>query len=176
MSARLPFATYFEPAVKPRENVRLYPSKKFYTVIYIEPLQPIIINLGSVASDKETSLHECTELDLKQLELGQWRFLPLADVEITLKQPRATERGTTKTSSTKISPYSIVLDPHLRSTEVWTFEDENRVYISAKNISQYTINPVRVLFFGWKYLLDELKETPAKWTDIFVATLVRATK
>jgi hypothetical protein len=171
----LPFATLFEPVVNPRENVRLIPINKFYVVEYIEPIYDQIIDLGTVNSGASSSLHEATELDLKQLEMGQWRLLILDDFELIIKQPRATERGTTKTQSTRVTPYTIFLDPELKSTEIYTFEDKNRVYLQAENKGQYDVY-ARVLAFGWKFMLEELTERPAKWTDIFVAVVTRATR
>lgn len=173
----MPFQTLFEPVVKPRENIRLVPKIKkeqvFYRVEYVEPIFGYLLNLGEVSPGSTTTTYEVTELDLDPLELGQWRILILDDFELIVKQPRASERGTTKDKSTRITPYTLALDPELKATEFFTFEDETRIYLQAENKTNDSV-VARVFFFGWKFLLTELKEAPAKYTDIPIGVVTRA--
>jgi len=171
----MPYATLFEPVVKPRENIRLVPAlrgrKQFFQVEYVEPVYGIIIDLGQLAASSSTSLSAIDNLDLDENQLGQWRLFLLDDFELLIKQPRAVERGTTKVVSTKITPYTMILDPELKSTEFYTFEDKTRVYIQATNPTNSSVY-ARIFVYGWKFLLKEI-EQPAKYTDIPIAVFTR---
>lgn len=169
----MPYVELFEPVAKPRENIRIVPDNKYYRVEYVEPIYGILISLGSVSAESTGSLKELTELDLNPLEMGQWRIVLLDDINLIVKQPRATQKGTTKIESTKISPHLMLLDPSLKFTELFTFEDKTRIFIQPENPTKYSVN-ARILVFGWKFLLAELESPPAKYTDIPVATVTRA--
>ena len=165
----MPYVELFEPVVKPRENVRLVPpperdTREYFQVQYIEPVYVYIHNFGTLAAGQKTNITEISDLDLYENELGQWRLLLLDDVEVTVRQPRGVERGTTKVVSTKVTPHLILIDRSLKSTEIYTFEDKYRVYLVVENPTNYTITP-RILFFGWKFRLKPIPK-PAKWTDI----------
>lgn len=174
----MPYAAIFEPVVKPRENIRIIPSltrePEFYTVEYVEPIFGLLIDLGTVNADSDGSLQELTDLDMDDYELGQFRILLLDDFDLIVKQPRAAERGTTKTKSTRITPYTLILDPELKTTEFFVFGDSTRIYLQPSNKCRHYPVWARVFIFGWKFMLEKLRERPAKYTDIPVGVVTKA--
>ena len=170
----MPYAVVFDPVAKPRENVRLVPKNEFYSVEYVEPVYGLLIDFGTIDADKEGSLYEVEELDLEDNQLGQFRIMLLDDFDLLVKQPRAAERGTTKTQSTRITPYLAMNDPTLKFTEFFVFGDSNRIYLQPINTGrQYSVY-ARAFIFGWKLGLKRLTETPMKYTDIPIATVTTA--
>ena len=172
MSTQQAFATHFEPVARIGENLLVLPKEKYgyYKVTAIEPIPIIIKDFGAINAESESKDTAITEVELNEDEIGQFRFIPLDDIEVEIKQPLANARGFTKTVVTRVSKLSAQLDPTLKHTEVFTIEDE-KLYFKIKNPSKSNISRSRVAIFGWKFKVKELKAKPQKYAVIQVEVL-----
>jgi len=172
VSVNQAFATYFEPIVKIGENLLILPEQKYgyYTVTAIEPLPVIIHDFGSVSSESESKDINVSALQLNEGEVGQWRLVPLDDIEVEVKQPLANTRSVTKEVTSKINAFSVAFDPTLKHTEFFTIKDE-KVYFKITNPTKSDITRARVAFFGWKLKVKKLPAKPAKFAVIQVEVI-----
>ena len=93
---------------------------------------------------------------MDDLHVGQFRWLVLDDLRVTLKQPRATSRFGTKQVVATVTQFTQVYDPCGHTTEFFSFEDEFP-FVDVLNPSAYNLAQSRLLFYGFKYRLMELK-------------------
>lgn len=163
----------FLPVVKVEENIGLYLRQKrkivekFFKVRFIEPIQPIIYDFGSIDAEDDTGDVEVEELYMADLELAQYRIVPIDDVSIALKQPLAVTRWATDKATTLLQkpPLSLEILKALQMGEFFIYEDE-KAYFLVTNPTKYRQLKNRVMFPGWRYVLEELPAKPAKWTWI----------
>ena len=167
-----------EPIVRIGENVAIAegPTEDRWTygrVIFLEPVQPIIKNVGPLSAATATSYPavgtkaNLDEIKLGSGEFGQWRIFPIDDFYIQLNQPSAVGRFLTKSGPTYASKLSALKS---QMVEVFTWED------SVPSVTP--INPLfidqtlaRLMIVGFRYVIDELPTKPSEYTVIPVAGL-----
>jgi len=126
MSELRAFKPDFEPIARVGEKVLLLPQKKLYEVLWVQSVQPILKNLGSLtAGASSTKVELKTELELEENELGQWRFEPVDDVQLAIFSLAANRMFSTRYTDTAIelqNPKHTVFIPggSLANAVVWT--------------------------------------------------------
>lgn len=150
----------FEPELKPvqRENgfIKVLPKGDFFKVLYVEPLVEVPPkDHGSIAAETTLSNQEFTDLYMNDLELGQYRLVPLDDILVSVKQPRAITRFTNKNVTGRASQFSAPPTWSLRYNlaELFVFEDSN-LFVDIENPTKYAQQRTRVQPIGFRYVLE----------------------
>jgi hypothetical protein len=171
----MPFKYLFEPVAQKGENIIFLPEAKynpagnvFFEVKEIQALfdGQLVNDFGSIAATTEASPAEYTDLYMAPRWLGQYRMMVLDDIEVARLHPRAVIGSSTESVVTKVTKFTPLLDPTLKSTEFFMFEDKPELYFQPKNTTKYTIGKSRVLFFGWALLLETKSGSPPKATYV----------
>jgi len=155
----------FEPLVAVDQNILLLPERKPFKVVYIEPLAMITKDFGTLAAGGTLTDQKIVELTMPTNELGQFRFAPLDDFTIRVKQPRAVGRFLTKEVQITISKAIWQLNPELHLTEIYVFQD-GVPFFDITNPTGYELPMTRVLFIGFRFQLEPLAVIPPKYTAI----------
>jgi len=166
----------FLPELKPialvGENVALFRENRwfYFTVTYIDPLYPFVKDFGAISAGETLESQEVSELEVGEGWLGHFRVIPIDDIEITVRQPKAKTRGVvSSTVVSKISKYLVTLGiTNLSEIFVWEGTAGKEVFFDIKNPTDYDLAMSRVLFTGYKYALEELKEKPTRFTALMV--------
>lgn len=169
----------FLPVVKISENFGVLTTTgtwKYFTTVYVEPLpasNDLMYDAGSIAADgtsrsNSISITEMegsakTETDIS--EVAQLRFYPLDDIAIEIKQPAASSRFKTRNDSIRVDYNTAELDPSLKSTEIYVYEDDT-VVADIYNLTNYTLSKTRIQFYGWRIVGSQLSQKPDKLTYI----------
>ncbi len=154
-----------EQIVVPGEIVGIWVNKvyEFYRVAFIEPLNrsnPITIDLGALAAGGTTGITQLTLLQMPDAEFGQFRAEVLDDVEVILYQGRADQRHKLQNRVATLSRFSPLFDPDGHQSEFYEYED-NWAFMQATNNTSYALTQARVVFWGYRYVLDA--ETQYNW-------------
>jgi hypothetical protein len=170
MPDRYPFKKDFEPVVNVGEALKLMPIEKFFTPIFIEPIPMIEKNFGSFTAG-ETRTVELDFLYMPRNELGQFRFVPVDNIVVkTFKQPRYPKWITKNTSGilTQSTDYINALTENLQLTEFFQFE-ETKAFLDLYAPSNLSTSRIR--FYGYRLVLEELKEEPKVYTVVWYESL-----
>jgi hypothetical protein len=161
----------FKPIALVGENLEIQKGADailgYYKIKYIEPLQGVICNFGTLDAEAESGDTEFTDLYMNDLNLAQYRLYCLSDIEVTLRQPKAKTRFTGKTYVHKVDAFTHQRDPTLKTTEIFMWEDE-KVYFNAKNVSKKSQPLNRFVAFGYKFVVEKLAAKPEKYATITV--------
>ena len=174
-SLHLLYKEVFEPIVRPLDNVAItYSTDKstwtYSKVVYVEPLQPQVIDLGSLDASTTTnypavgSSKDLNELKLGENELGQYRIYPLDDIILEVRQPAAMSRfvnRTSKTYITKVSPPNFV--------EIFVYEDNYVPQVVPYNPLFSAQDTSRIMIPGFRYIMEPLSSAPESYTVIPVS-------
>ena len=160
-SLYIPYRHEFEPLVLPGENIAIPVAKgeyEYYRVLYIEPVQPIIVaeSLDALEKNKE---HELSEIKLEENQAGQWRLWLLDFVALKMRYPRASSKWVTKGQETQAIPLSMAKEQIL---EFYTWKDEVPVLLLDNPVNE--AQTVRLLIWGIKYAIEKLPRAPEKYT------------
>ena len=171
----------FEPIAKVGENLILIPPSSycvdnngrlvFYKITFIEPLPEIIKDFGAVSASSSVTDQEVTELYVYDNQLAQYRIYPISDVQIKVKQPKASTRYATKNTVSYISKFT--KPDNLR--EIFIFSDKNATYFDIINPRAEALSESLVRFVGWKFILapiivDSLQQLPKTYTVVPLET------
>lgn len=166
------FQLEFKPVALVDENIGLYQyvakkKPRFFTVQFIEPLNPVEHDFGGLAAETNTGDTEIPgdRLYLPELEMGQYLIIPLDDVYVKIKQPLAKSRWVTKGQTTELRKRYYAYEPlkAMNLGQIFVFEDE-KIFFDVQNPTKYPILKARVIFPGFRFVLEELVEKPAKFT------------
>lgn len=180
------YSQEFEPVVKIGENYAVLTAQqtwKYFTTLYVEPLpasKDMVYNAGEIASDAISRANAITILEMEGSaktetdisEIAQLRFYPIDDIAIAVKQPNAMGRFKTRSSEIRVDYKTIEIDPSLKSTEIYVYEDDT-IYADIYNLTQYTLSKTRVQFFGWRIVGSQLPSRPEKLAYIVAAGFSR---
>jgi len=172
-------AEKFEPVVRIGENVKLIGSSEedviYGKVVFIEPIQEIIINLGSLnAADANNYPTPGTEYDLDELKMGadefaQYRIYVLDDFLLEIKHPAAVSRFNTKTGPTKLPTVARLFGKD-NFAEIFIYEDEVPK-VRPYSILFKSLDVARIKVMGFRYVIEKLESEPKEYTAIPVAGL-----
>jgi len=163
--------------VMPGETVGIWVNKvyEFYKVLYVEPLMrshELTFNLGAPAAAAILAVTQITLLQMPDLEFAQVRMETLDDVDIIVYQGRADQRHKLQNVVATFSRYNALFDPDAHLTEVFEFED-NFIFLQATNNTGYALTQTRVVFWGYRYVLETLpkyswkqQQLPDVWTRV----------
>lgn len=163
------FKAVFEPVVNTDENVAVLITTgkwKYYKVDYIEALPPspdLVVDIISesgettIAAGGQIKEQSVDVLEVEEDEMAQVRFFPLDDVYITVNQPHAKKRHWVKNKTLRIDKLTRIYDPELKTTEIFSYEDDYPVF-TVDNPGQYDIGKARIQFFGYKFIMTEMRD------------------
>ena len=164
-----PFREVFEPVVRVKENLELipedHPKHGYYKVLYIEQLPEFIHDFGSIAGEGSVADVKVENIYMPDSELAQYRFHPIDDLEIKIKQPSGISRFKTKHKWLAVTSRTHQQAPKMYLSEFFVIEDEG-VYFTVTNPAKSTTKKSRVKFFGWRFVLEKLAEKPDRYTPI----------
>jgi len=159
----------FEPVVRIEENVKILAEGPIFgRVTFIEPIQPIIIDLGPIDAATPTrypaigAQRELKELELGEREFGQWRLLVLDDILLEVKLPSALGRFVRKAGSTLVSRLSLARD---QLTEIFTYKDIVPT-VTPFNPRFEPMEMARIVVYGYRYVIEPLDRPPKEYTVI----------
>lgn len=163
----------FKPTLKYGDVIYIKEKEKFYRVKGVEPIPLIEKDFGAITAGSTKSDQEVEELYVKDLRLAQYRIYIVTDnIEITIAQPKARKRYATKKSIGKITRFhALAWDMLGPLTEIWIFEDENKIYFDVKNVGSTDVSESKVYFIGYQYELEEYKGTPPEFKVIELEAL-----
>lgn len=165
-----------EPVVLPGETVGVWVNKQFFffTVDFIEGISasdPMVIDLGAVGAGAALAAAQMLLIDMPTDEFGQFRAFVLDDVFVRMWQGRTDGRYRTRNTHAGIDLFSAIMDPDHHLTELYVMED-NSVWANAFNYTAFALAQCRIAFYGYRYVLSELKQyswpsrVPNVWTRI----------
>lgn len=135
-----------------------------YTVLYREGLPPsagLIRDFGALviaASALDVSLQ--AQLEMPDMEVGQFRAFVLDDIRVTVKQPRSVGRFALKNAQATISLWSRAVDPCDHLTEFYVFEDQ-WPFADVLNVAGVNLAQTRIAFYGLRYGLEQISRHTA---------------
>ena len=153
----------FEPVIEIDQNLTVLTEDgwKDFVVGYIEPLPPsedFVKDFGVLADDGTATDQEITLTEMKDNELGQFRFEPLDEINIKVGQPQAAARFSIKNKVVRVTRLSTIRDPTLKHTEFFVFEGNNVYFTEVKNESGGSLAKTRVQFYGYRFVLKDWLE------------------
>lgn len=161
------FGIDFTPTVRVGEVLELRKSDKdvlgYFTVQYIEQLPKYLKDFGAISAGGTTGDTDMTDLYMPDGELAAYQMVPMDDVEVTVSQPKAKKRYAAKNYVHVITSFISQVMP--QQTRFWIWEDE-KVYMDVKNPTRYARQRHRVLFYGWRFVLQRLAARPPVFTTI----------
>ena len=159
----------FEPVVRVAENLELlpedHPKHGYYKVLYVEQLPEVFHDFGTISAERSVDDKEVTSLYMPDGELAQYRFHPIDDLEVKIKQPSGLSRFVTKHKWLAVTSRTHQQAPKMNPSEIFVIEDEG-VYFTVKNPAKSETKKSRVKFFGWRFVLEKLVEKPDRYTPI----------
>ena len=151
-----------EPIAEPGQNILMSFGRQWllYQVIYIEALwhsQALTVDLtngaGLAALSTAGPFSTQNQIDQNDGEMAQMRMSIMDDFQVTFRQPLATVRGVDRNSTSLFDPFSQLRDEDAHMTEFFVSQ-QNRPYLNATNITNFTIPFARVAFEGIRYVLS----------------------
>lgn len=164
----MPFRERFEPIVLIGENLHLMPDDKYYRVVFLEGLPLIEHDFGATSSGDELRNQEITEIYLGDNELGQYRMMVVDNLKVYVKQPSGIGKWLTRNGQAYLidySTYSQAFSESLQLTEFYQWEDTPFIVDVTATADNTTAS--RLWFFGYRYVLEELKEVPQVATTVW---------
>ena len=159
----------FEPIVRIDENVKILAEAPIYgRVVYLEPIQPFVIDLGSISAatpqnwPASGSSKTLDDLELGEREFGQWRLLVLDDYLLEVNLPSTTGRFVRKKGITPISKLSLAKE---QLAEIFTYRDIVPK-VTPFNPNFDSLDMARLLVAGYRYVFEPLERPPREYTVI----------
>lgn len=165
MAERLYYAKAgpIDPLALVMENVAIWVKANWhcYRVRYMEPVprsRPLVFDQGVLAAGAPSGDVQLLTLT-QQVDppaMAQLRFYPVDDIQVTLKIGVAEARFSMARITATADRFTPLVDPCLHTTEVLVLEN-NAPYVNCTNPTLYATSMSRVAFFGFRFLLDDLK-------------------
>ena len=165
------------PVVKIKENLSVMTGGDWshYRVDYIEPLPrsaPLVVDLVAlsgnvtIAANGSITKQLIQFLRLNDKEITHFRFEPIDDIEVILWEQSATARYATNFVQARASKFTATRDPWLATTTFFVIGKDRDVNIEARNPNPVAWPQARVAFWGYRYIVSDLKSVPAVTTYI----------
>jgi len=168
------FLEEFKPIVQIEQNVKLIPLNRYYEVEWIEPIPLFVKDFGRIAAGGTKTEQEVKKVYVENGKLAQYRAVPLDDIKISVRQPRALRKYSLRTIGAYITKATLAFNPELNILEFFQFEDEP-VFFDIVNPTRYEIAMSRVGFLGYQYLLKEIP-MPDVYTVVPIEAMPIATR
>lgn len=167
-----------EPVCRMGDNVGIFQDKWIFAkVIYITPLSlsdPIMRDFGALAAGATSGNIQLTELDMHDLNFGQYRFQVADDITAELRQGAAAARFSNKNRIARVTAFTKLNDPCCHQTEFFVYENSS-AYMQVTNETDYPLTQARVAFFGFKYICEAYigPTPPAQYTRVPAAAFIQ---
>lgn len=160
------------PIAQIEENLTIWTEQKWkwFKVNFIEPIPrstPYVFNFCTaaapvIAANTTVQRQVLAILQMQQDELFHIRFCPIDDVECRIFELAAAARFSTRGGHARVSLFTQLFDPYLASTTFFVIGGENKdAQVECINTQPVAIGAARVAFWGYRYLVEELKSKPS---------------
>ena len=180
------YAENFENVVDIGQNYSVLTTSgtwRHFLCLYVEPLPmsvDLVYDAGAISADSVSRANSVTITEMEGSsksetdvsEVAQLRFYPIDDIAIAVKQPAASGRFKTRGNEIRVDYKTIELDPTLKSTEVYVYEDDS-LSIDVYNLTKYSMAKTRIQFFGWRLIGSQLAQKPEKTTYLVASGFQR---
>lgn len=151
-----------EPHILPKQNIAVWSQGRWqhFNADYIESIpasSQTVVNLGAIAASGTIAQTELTTFDVDEHQLLQLRWYPLDDVEGILWLTRSQGKFATRGVQSRVTHMSRAADPYLATTEFNILGRDRNAFVEVRNRSAYALGQARFLFWGYKYVLQPLK-------------------
>lgn len=167
----------FEPCVDIGQNFSVLTTSgawRHFLCLYTEPLPAsvdLVEDFGAISADSVSRANSISIIEMEgnaknesdASEVAQLRFYPIDDIAIAVKQPAASGRFKTRSNEIRVDYKTIELDPTLKSTEIYVYEDDVPSF-DVYNLTNYDMAQTRVQFFGYRLVGSQLAQRPEKTT------------
>jgi len=154
------------PIVKYGENLYLIPLKKYFSVMYVEPLPGDLKDFGALsAGEVAAGYTQVTDMNMSEFELAQWRVKLLDDITLSIRQKQGVGKYITRNVMEQLEFRTAIYSGSGNMFEIYVYEDE-APWIQATNPTNYDIEKSRIFFEGFRYVLQELTDVPSKSTAV----------
>ena len=155
------------PVVKIGQNLGVFTQStyRFYRVLHIEPFpatRQTTFDFGAVNTAASSTQQEVTVINAMEGSLQHVRCFVLDDIELEIAQIRASGRFLANTVQARITLYTQAHDPYLATTTLFVLGKDKPVFGIATNRTGYNLLQSRVVFFGFRYILDRLNPLQEK--------------
>lgn len=162
------YSKEFLPVASIGENILLYPDRIPVRVEFVEQTGFIVHDFGKLEPKEIKRDIPLYFLDSGRDGLLQLRFFMLDNFTIeNFRQPSAIGRFVLKNAKTifrkDLLEYNIESLLHL--TEFFVFKDFYPV-IDIRNDNTYTLENSRIVFFGYRYVIEELPSIPKEYVIV----------
>jgi len=154
-----------KPVGLPGHNLAIWSAPKWscFKIAYLEPLPqsaPLVFDMGAIVSGAISGDISLAALALSETppEMAQLRCYALDDIEATVKRGAADVRFKTRGIIATVTRFTRQIDPCGHTTEIIVLKTANP-YISARNPTRYNLAQSRLAFYGFRFILDDLKLT-----------------
>jgi len=147
-----------QPICDVGQNVLLVNRQSYnlYTVAYLEPLNrsfPFVFNAGAVLAGATTTIQNTQNiLDMAYGELSQIRARVIDDINVVVAQPQVMARQGSQNQVATFNLFSALYDRYDHLSEFYIFENQ-RIFLTITNSTQYNLAQARVSFYGFRYVL-----------------------
>ncbi len=159
----------FEPIVRPKDYVAILSPQAEWVygrVIYVEPIQPQVISLGTISAANPSSYptlagtRELSDMEVGRNEFAQYRLEILDDFLLEVYLPAAISRFNLKSKPTRISFRS-----PKNFTEIYVYED-NPPTVKYYSVLFRDLDNARLMFYGYRYVIEKTSTPPKEFTVI----------
>jgi len=132
-----------------------------FRIKYLEPLprgSPLVFDLGPIIALQDSNPTQLANLVMSTdpPELAQFRFYPIDDVEVNLRRGQSDQRFKTMNLVARSDVFTRRVDPCLHTTEFVVLKND-APWLVHHNPTAYNITISRTAFFGFRFILDDLK-------------------
>jgi len=165
------------PIAKIKENLSIWIGGDWhhYNINFIEGIprsSPLTVEMvttsgaTTIAANGTISKQLVAFLQLKDRELLHLRWEPIDDVEGVLWELSSVARFAARAVHARVSLFTAIRDPYLATTTFWILGMNRDMNLEVRNPNPVALPIARFVFFGYRYLLDELPTEPAVTTYI----------
>lgn len=165
------------PIARIKDNVSIWTVGAWhhYNIEYIEPLprsSPMIAELVTIsgattlAANGTIAQQVVVILQLNENELTHLRWEPLDDVEGVLWEQAGQGRFVTRGVHARVNLFTATRDPYLATSTFFILGRDRDMNLEVRNPNPVAVPMARFVFWGYRYLLKELKAQPETTTWI----------
>lgn len=146
-----------------RVAVWISPNWNAFRIAFMEQLlrsAPLRVNGGAAAAGATLAPLRLAIFELSETppEMAQFRHKPLDDIEYDVRRGQSDFRFKVKETVSRGSLFSALEDPCGHSGEFMVLKGEEP-YLGITNVTRYNLAQTRVAFWGFRFILEDLKVT-----------------
>lgn len=151
------------PVALPGHNVAIWTGVVWvaYKVVFMEPFprsNPLVFDSGAVGAGLTANALQLILLEMSDSpsEMAQLRFFPLDDIRVRLTRGQSGTRFKSQSITTLVDKFTKMDDPCGHTTEFVVLTTDEP-FIQVANPTGYALAISRVAFFGFRFIMDDLK-------------------